>query len=129
MSISYRIDTTEWIIYEKFEGSVTVDELIHHIEKQEKDPLNRPGLPTIADMNQTSGEWGYLDMVRFRNYVIEKTRGRTEASKWAVVCDLVQTNFVVNTFELLSEAVGAPVKIKIFKTEEEARAWVLDQEK
>lgn len=127
MSIEYYIDEKAGIIYEVFKGQVTVDDLIAHMERQGNDPIYKAGMPTIADLNQTSGDWSYLEIKRLQNYVKQKTPETGSPVKWAVVCEYGPANLVVKVFDLMSKAIGIPIKIEIFKTQEEALSWVREK--
>ncbi len=124
MAIEYNIDTSDGIIYEKFKGVITVEEVIAHIKRQKLDPLYRAGMPTLADLSEVVGDWSYMQINQLRNFAKDECAVDGRVVRWAVVAPTEAAKSVVRVFSLMNEALGIKIEVMSFNDKTQALAWV-----
>jgi hypothetical protein len=125
MSIEYHIDTQEGIIYERFIGIITPDDVIEHIKRQRQDALFNPIFSSLTDLTQAIGiNWDYLQTARFRNFAKEICTVEGYRLRWALIVSANSEKSILNVLMLLNEALDVKIDIKVFENTEPAKAWI-----
>lgn len=125
MQSSYAIDTTEHLVRLKVWGELTVDGLIRLAQEAAADARFSLGMPAIADFREADGNWDYTDIQRFRDYVAQID---TPPVRWAAVVRPGALVAVGHVLIVISEAVGARIRIKLFDCSDTALRWVRGME-
>lgn len=123
MGIEYLIDPNDGVMYETYRGKITAEELIATVNKEHADPLFKYGMPTIADLTGASAEWDYLQINQFRCFIRGIYPNPGIRVKWAIVAPQDSERVVIKILDIMNQAVGTDIEIKIFADKQKALEW------
>ncbi len=122
MESSYSIDARENLVRFKVCGELTAESLIELLNRAVSDPHYVPGMNAIADYREAYGNWDYSEIQRFRDYLVHlPVPGEV---RWAAVMKPGNLAAAGHVLILISEAVGANIKMRIFEQPAAALSWV-----
>jgi hypothetical protein len=121
MESSYAIDTHEQLVRLKVWGELTADGLIALMSRAGADPRYVRGMPAIADYREAHGDWDYSEIQRFRDYVVQIAV--QSDVRWAAVVKSGTLVAIGHVLIVISEAVNARVRIKLFDEPSSALRW------
>jgi hypothetical protein len=121
MSVEFRIDLEDRIVYGVIKGNVTVEEILAGLEKTVTSDEYEPGLDGITDLREMRWESNQGDLRRLVHFLIEygKEIGR---SRSAVVVSGDRTFGMSRMFEVFSEQ--SPIKVRVFRDFGAAKRWI-----
>ena len=122
MESSYAIDTQEHLVRLKVWGELTADGLIKLMTTAGSDPRYINGMPAIADYRDAHGNWDYSEIQRFRDFVVQI--GAAGEVRWAAVVKPGTLVAIGHVLIVISEAVDARIKIKLFEDPASALRWI-----
>jgi hypothetical protein len=122
MESSYLIDRGANLVWLKVWGELTADALIDLLNRAGADPKYRAGMSAIADYRDARGNWDYTEIQRFRDYVMTlPVRGEV---RWAAIVRSGDLAAIGHVLIIISEAVGADIKLRLFEDQVTALKWV-----
>lgn len=119
MPITYRFEGR--YIYTTIAGETGYADVKAYLDTVVKDPLFRPGMPSIVDCRGVKSLFSISDLRK----TAADTRSHPEMSVPGRVAVIASSNLVyglLRMYEVFSE--GQPVRIRVFRQPEEATAWV-----
>jgi len=122
MELSYSIDAEEKLLRLQAWGKVTVDGLIDVLNRAQADPRYRPDMDSLADYREAHGEWDYSEVQRLRDYIL-----RVEVPcevRWAAVLKPGSLAAAGHVLIVISEALGARIKMRMFDDPQQALRWI-----
>jgi hypothetical protein len=122
MDLSYSIDAQEKLLRLQAWGKVTVDGLIDVLNRAQADPRYRPGMNSLADYREAHGEWDYSEIQRLRDYIL-----RVEVPcevRWAGVLKPGSLAAAGHVLIVISEALGARIRMRMFDDPQRALRWI-----
>jgi len=122
MELSYSIDAEEKLLRLQAWGQVTVDGLIDVLNRAQADPRYRPDMDSLADYREAHGEWDYSEVQRLRDYIL-----RVEVPcevRWAAVLKPGSLAAAGHVLIVISEALGARIKMRMFDDPQQALRWI-----
>ena len=125
MESSYSIDQNENLVRVTLGGTVTAESLTMLMKRIGEDPLYRTGMHAIADFRTCAGVWDYSDIQRFRDYVVRACGARPR--RWASVVRPGELEAVGRVLIVISEAVEARIRMRLFDEIEQAQRWVRNE--
>ncbi len=123
MKSTYKIDIEQNLIFKKHYGDITLKDEIEILDSIINDPDHRPGMNAICDFTDATMDWNLGDMDRFRLFVA-KLKKRAGKSRWAVVFPKGKNTSTIRLLIALHNSLEDTLKGKLFKSHEEALAWV-----
>jgi hypothetical protein len=122
MESSYAIDTQDHLVRLKVWGELTADGLIELMNRAGSDPRYVSGMPAIADYRDAHGNWDYSDIQRFRDYVVQISA--SVGVRWAAVVKPGTLVAIGHVLIVISEAVDARIRMKLFEDPASALRWI-----
>lgn len=122
MELSYSIDAQENLLRLQAWGKVTVDGLIDVLNRAQADPRYRPDMNSLGDYREAHGEWDFSEIQRLRDYIL-----RVEVPcevRWAGVLKPGSLAAAGHVLIVISEAVGARIKMRMFDDPQQALRWI-----
>lgn len=122
MELRYSIDTEENLLRLQAWGEVTADGLIGLLNRAQADPKYRPEMCSIADYREANGAWDFSEIQKLRDYIL-----RVEVPcevRWAAVLKPGSLAATGHVLILISEALGARIKMRMFDEPQQALRWV-----
>ena len=122
MELSYSIDVEEKLLRLQAWGKVTVDGLIDVLNRAQADPRYRPDMNSLGDYREAHGEWDFSEIQRLRDYIL-----RVEVPcevRWAGVLKPGSLAAAGHVLIVISEAVGARIKMRMFDDPQQALRWI-----
>jgi hypothetical protein len=122
MELRYSIDTQENLLRVQAWGEITADGLIGLLNKAQADPKYRPEMSSIADYREAHGAWDFSEIQKLRDYIL-----RVEVPcevRWAAVLKPGSLAATGHVLILISEALGARIKMRMFDEPQQALRWV-----
>jgi hypothetical protein len=122
MELSYSIDTQENLLRLQAWGELSVDGLIDVLNRAQADPDFRPDMNSLGDYREAHGKWDYSEIQRLRDYIL-----RVEVPcevRWAGVLKPGSLAASGHVLILISEAVGARIKMRMFDDPQQALRWI-----
>lgn len=122
MELSYSIDAQEKLLRLQAWGEVTVDGLIDLLKRAQADPAFRPDMNSLGDYREARGEWDFSEIQRLRDYIL-----RVEVPcevRWAGVLKPGSLVAAGHVLIVISEAVGSPIKMRMFDDPQQAMRWI-----
>jgi hypothetical protein len=122
MELSYSIDAGEKLLRLQAWGEVTVDGLIDLLNRARADPRYTPDMNSLGDYREAHGEWDYSEIQRLRDYIL-----RVEVPcevRWAGVLKPGSLAAAGHVLILISEAVGARIRMRMFDDPQHALRWI-----
>ena len=127
MESSYSIDASENLIWLKVWGEVTAESLIELLNRTRSDARYVPGMHIIGDYREAYGSWDYSEIQRFRDYIVH-IAVPCEV-RWAAVLKPGNLAAAGHVLILISEAVGADIKMRMFEETNSALRWVRGEDR
>ena len=118
MELSYSIDAEEKLLRLQAWGKVTVDGLIDVLNRAQADPR----MNSLGDYREAHGEWDFSEIQRLRDYIL-----RVEVPcevRWAGVLKPGSLAAAGHVLIVISEAVGARIKMRMFDDPQQALRWI-----
>ncbi len=122
MESSYSIDGCANLIRLKVWGELSAESLIELLNRARSDPQYVPGMHVIADYREAFGNWDYSEIQRFRDYILH-IAVPCEV-RWAALFKPGNLAAAAHVLILISEAVGADIKLRMFEEPTSALRWV-----
>ena len=121
MDVSYNIDKDKNLIYIKFSGFVTKQELITSFAKMNEDPIFNKGLNVIIDAKEVKTNLNINDIRKIITYLkyIQKKRDKI---RLAIVAPENATYGISREFEALWYE--QKVEVQVFRDLAEASNWI-----
>jgi hypothetical protein len=122
MELSYSIDAEEKLLRLQAWGKVTVDGLIDVLNRAQADPRYRSDMNSLGDYREAHGEWDYSEIQRLRDYIL-----RVEVPcevRWAGVLKPGSLAAAGHVLIVISEALGARIKMRMFDDPQHALRWI-----
>ena len=122
MESRYSIDAQENLLQLQAWGELTVEGLIGLLNRAQADPQFRPEMNAIADYREANGLWDYSQIQTLRDYIL-----RLEVPcevRWAAVLKPGTLAAAGHVLIVISEAVGAPIKMRMFDDPLRAMRWI-----
>jgi hypothetical protein len=122
MESTYSIDPAESLLRLQAWGELSVDALIALLNRARADPHYRPDMDSIADYREAHGNWDYSEIQRLRDYIMQ-VEVPCEV-RWAGVLRPGTLAAASHVLIVISEALGAQIKMKMFDDPQQALRWV-----
>jgi len=122
MESDYAIDPHENLARLTFWGELTVDGQIDLMNRVGADPRYSPQMNAIADYRAAHGNWDYSEVQRYRDYIVAISPEKN--CRWAAVVKPGTLVAVGHVVILISEAVEARIKMRLFEDPRDALRWV-----
>lgn len=122
MKPSYSIDPAANLVRLKWVGNLSVDALTLLMRQIGAAPEYRSGMHAIADFRDSAGMWDYSEIQRFRDFVTNACGSRPR--RWAPIVRPGELEAVARVLIVISEAVGARIRMQLFDDEVSAERWV-----
>jgi hypothetical protein len=119
---SYSIDQTENLVRMKVGGRLSVEGLTLLMKHIGEDPQYRTGMHAIADFRECVGSWDYSEIQRFRDYVVRACGAKPR--RWASIVQPGELEAVGRVLIVISEAVEARIRMRLFDDVAEAHRWI-----
>lgn len=119
---SYSIEARENLVRFKVWGELTAESLIELLNRAVSDPRYVPGMNAVADYREAYGSWDYSEIQRFRDYLLHLAP--PAEVRWAAVMKPGNLAAAGHVLILISEAVGANIRMRIFEEPAGALRWV-----
>lgn len=127
MPIEYEIDTEAGLVRVHCRGSFTIDQMIQHSQRVNRDPRFVAGMNTLTDLREAE----LVDEVQaIRRYVdhaaeLEKLRG---SCRWACLVADEAARDLIWSFNLVARSNGVSIETRAFLEEASALAWLMEPE-
>jgi hypothetical protein len=123
MSVEFRIDKDDGIVYGTLKGEVNVEEILAAMEHLVLSEEYEPNLNGITDLRAMKWESDQGDLRKLVHFLIEH-RKKIGRSRSAVVVSGDRTYGMSRMFEVFSEQ--APLKVRVFRDFDKAKRWVIE---
>ena len=123
MSIEFRIDTEEGIVYTTVKGDLGVEDIIAALTEIITHEDFKPGMSGIFDLLASKWESDSDELRRIVRFILENA-DRIGPSRHAVVVGSDRAYGMSRMFEVFSEE--TTVDVRIFRDLNEARKWILE---
>jgi hypothetical protein len=124
MSVEYTYDEENKVMYTRFFGAVTAEDLKVQAENVCSDPRIGPGVRELVDLSgieEVAGPANALEQnIRIDRQHSEKLAGL----RTAIVAPTDLLYGFARVYQSLAEVQDAPATIEVFRTEKEAREWL-----
>jgi len=122
MESSYSIDAQENLLRLHAWGEFTVDTLIGLLNQARADPGYRPGMNSLGDYREARGEWDFSEIQRLRDYILRVEVPREV--RWAAVLRPGSLAAAGHVLIVISEALEARIKMRMFDDPQQALRWI-----
>jgi hypothetical protein len=119
---SYSIDQIENLVRLKVAGTLSAEGLTKLMRSIGEDPQYRSGMHALADFRECVGAWDYSDIQRFRDFVVRACGVRPR--RWASLVRPGSIEAVGRVLIVISEAVEARIRMRLFESPDEALRWI-----
>jgi hypothetical protein len=123
---SYSIDQIENLVRIKVGGTLSAEGLTALMRTIGEDTQYRSGMHAIADFRECVGAWDYSDIQRFRDFVVRACGVRPR--RWASIVRPGELEAVGRVLIVISEAVEARIRMRLFDQPDDAYRWIRGQE-
>jgi hypothetical protein len=123
---SYSIDQAEHLVRIKVGGTLSAEGLTTLMRRIGEDPQYRAGMHAIADFRECDGAWDFSDIQRFRDFVVRACGVRPR--RWASVVRPGSLEGVARVLIVISEAVEARIRMRLFESPDDAYRWIRGQD-
>lgn len=127
MESSYSIDGCANLVRFKVWGEVTAESLIELLNRARSDARYVPSMHVIADYREAYGNWDYSEIQRFRDYILH-IAVPCEV-RWAALFKPGNLAAAAHVLIVISEAVGADIKLRMFEEPAAALRWVQGEDR
>jgi len=121
MTVEFRVDRDEGIVYGTVSGEVTAEEIMNGLDAVINGEDYEPGFGGITDLRNLRWESDQGDLRRLVQFII-RNRSRFKAHRSAVVVSSDRTYGMTRMFEVFSEQ--TPIKVRVFRDYDRALSWV-----
>lgn len=121
MESSYSIHPSDNLVRLHIQGELTVDGLIDLMKRIAADGSYREGMHAVADFRQSSADWDYSEIQRYRDHVVHVTNGHD--CRWAAVVRpgrLAEVGYIVI---VIAEALQSRARMQMFEDPQLALLW------
>jgi hypothetical protein len=125
MTVEFRVDKDEGIVYGKLTGEVDVEQVLAGLKGMVENEDYHPGCNGITDLREMKWESDQKDLRKLVHFLIEH-RKRIGKSRSAVVVSGDRTYGMSRMFEVFSEQ--APVRVRVFRDYDAAMRWIRGEE-
>ena len=122
MELSYSIDAQEKLLRLQAWGEITVDGLIGLLNQARADPRYRLDMDSLGDYREARGEWDFSEIQRLRDYILH-VEVPCEV-RWAALLRPGSLAAAGHVLIVISEAVGARIKMRMFDDPQQALRWI-----
>lgn len=122
MECSYSIDDGANLVRLQVWGELSAESLIELLNRIRADSQYVPGMHILGDYREAYGSWDYSEIQRFRDYILH-IAVPCEV-RWAGVLKPGNLAAAGHVLILISEAVGAEIKMRMFEEPVAALRWV-----
>ncbi len=122
LQAAYSIDPEAQLVRLTVHGEITAAGLIDVMTRVGADPRFVNGMSAIADLREASGEWDYSEIQRLRDFLVSLDMPREV--RWAAVVRAGRLVSVGRVLIVISEALNARIRIKMFDAPASALRWV-----
>jgi hypothetical protein len=122
MQLKYSIDTQENLLRLYAWGEMKVDGLIAVLNQARADPQFRPDMNSLGDYREANGEWDFSEIQKLRDYIL-----RVEVPcevRWAAVLKPGSLAAAGHVLIVISEALGARIRMRMFDDPQRAMRWI-----
>lgn len=127
MESSYAIDARANLIRFEVWGELSAETLIELLDQIRADPQYVPGMHTLGDYREAYGNWDYSEIQRFRDYLVH-IAVPCEV-RWAALFKPGNLAAAAHVLILISEAVGADIKMRMFEEPATAMRWIRGEDR
>lgn len=121
MSVEFRVDREDEIVYGVLKGQVTAEEIIEDLERTISDEDYRPHFNGISDLRDINWESEQGDLRKIVQFIL-RNRGRIGRHRSAIVVSGERSFGMSRMFEVFSEQ--TPLKVRVFRDYTKALEWV-----
>lgn len=121
MESNYSIHPTDNLVKLHIQGELTVDGLIGVMRQIAAEGNFRHGMHAVADLRQSSADWDYSEIQRYRDHVVRATH--VQDCRWAAVVRPGRLAEVGHIVIVIAEALGARARIQMFDDPQLALLW------
>jgi len=122
MALSYSIDAQEKLLRLQAWGEVTVDALIAVLNQARADPQFRPDMNSLGDYREAHGSWDFSEIQRLRDYILQ-VEVPCEV-RWGAVLKPGGLVAAGHLLIVISEALGARIRMRMFDDAQQALRWI-----
>ena len=120
MPISSQIDSSLGVVFSKFQGVVTPNDILAQVEMFENDPAFQPSFNHLIDTRGTTRfDVSFADMRGVSSH-----SAFNEKSRRAVVVENTEMHGVGRVYQILREEQRQPDQVQVFHDMAEARRWL-----
>lgn len=119
MPITYDLDPDADLLTSVFTGNVSPREILDFYDELRASPDFRPGIRQIAEFRVLESNWSPADM---KEVVVREPFGPGAHRAFVGPADLIYG--LSRMYSSLAETMGEGGTIRVFRTVEEARAWL-----
>ena len=124
MSVEYTFDEENNVLYTRFFGVITADDLKVQAENVCSDPRIGPGVRELVDLSGIEEIGGSVQAVE-QNIRIDRQHSEKLAGLRTAIFAPTDLLFgFARIYQSLAEVQDAPATIEVFRTEKEAREWL-----
>jgi hypothetical protein len=128
MPIHYTLDPIRKLVTTVVEGEITVEEVLQHLAKVGSDPGRGEGWGSLVD---NRGAENTIDVEGQRRILaaMQSAKGRASSGRVALLTAHDVQYGMGRVFAALldAHAIPAEIQMRVFRDEEEARAWALGE--
>jgi len=125
MESSYSIQPVDNLVRLQVWGELTVDGFTDLIRRVGRDPHYRAGMDAVCDLRQSTGNWDYSEIQRFRDYIVHIAGQRR--CRWAALVKPGDLAAVGHVVIVISEEVSENIRMQMFEDPQMALRWVLGE--
>ena len=125
MSVEFRMDRDEGIVYGTCRGEVTAEEIMEHLAGVFMSEDYEPWFRGLTDLRETSWESNQGDLRKLVQFLI-RHRDRIGKHRSAVVVANERAYGMARMFEVFSEQ--TPINVRVFRDYDKAKSWILEKE-
>jgi hypothetical protein len=123
MTVDFRVDKEEGIVYGTLTGVVDVDQILEGLAGMVASGDFRPGLNGITDLRNMVWESDQDDLRRLVHFMIEH-REEIGPSRSAIVVAGDRAYGMSRMFEVFSEE--SSIDVRVFRDFDEAKRWIVE---
>jgi len=120
MSVEFRVDKEDEIVYGTMKGEVTAEEIIAGLEEVFDGGDYEPHFNGISDLRDINWESDQGDLRKIVQFII-RNKGRIGRHRSAIVVSNERSFGMSRMFEVFSEQ--TPLKVRVFRDYDEALDW------
>lgn len=124
MAVTYTYDHKENLIYTKFSGVITDEDLRQQAKAVAADPRIKPGVRELVDLRSVDSVEASTETLGFIILTDKAHRDKFEGMRIAIVATRDLLFGLSKIFEVLSDIENAPSEVNVFRTMAEAKEWL-----